>query len=95
MFTFVRAPSSLAGRKNQYIKRKEGELHNNNIDPNANLKMRENLLGLVFIMLIKCISSILLGFYIHSASHKALRRIFMFHLCLKKHVLLDNMCNNY
>lgn len=39
--------------KNKLREKEGGELHNNNIDLTANVKMRGNLLGLVFIMLAK------------------------------------------
>lgn len=76
--------------------KEEGGLHNNNIDPTANLKMRENSLGLAFIVLIKMYVIHFTHFCPYSASHKALRQIFMFHLCLKNpHLLLDYTCSNY
>lgn len=50
----------------------KGELHNSNVDPSTNFKMRENLLGLVFITLIKLYPIHFGHFYAHSPSHKAL-----------------------
>jgi len=47
----------------------KGELHNSNVDSS---KMRENLLGLVFITLIKLYLIHFGHFYAHSPSHKAL-----------------------